>query len=461
MIHFKNRRQTKCRGTAMIWIVVSFGVLCMFCGLAVDLGRAQTVKTELRRAADAAARAAAAELANGGTDGQIYTAAYQVAYANSADGIAGVGVPVSLRNPVQLNTSTGRHGTITGSADIQIGNWNFNTRTFTVTSDPSQRNAVRVYARRNGDYSYQPRVPLIFTRVLGINSTSVWASSVVAIQVVDTVTVGGTSNLWLAGTENLPPGTVTASVPDSGYPSSKHLWQNDINGPPGVINSTTGEPYDSPPMVPGLLLQPGDLLTVSDVTGTVGNDGKGGAMDSATGGTIYNDTASHPGVVGGKNHNYIYDENEPPQSNTPTGETEHNISDLYAPINSLTGVFLDDKVPDQDAGHAPTEILNFSGTGSNPTRSSTYLKINNYTDPNTKTVYTVTAVSQDYTNVSPKLLQSFYVGSGQNSSGTQQTITVPVGATRLYLGTMDGHEWSNNVGSFTGTVTQKRIVLVQ
>jgi hypothetical protein len=29
---------------------------------------------------------------------------------------------------------------------------------------------------------------------------------------------------------------------------------------------------------------------------------------------------------------------------------------------------------------------------------------------------------------------------------------VPEGATRLFLGTMDGHEWANNLGQFTITV---------
>jgi hypothetical protein len=38
---------------------------------------------------------------------------------------------------------------------------------------------------------------------------------------------------------------------------------------------------------------------------------------------------------------------------------------------------------------------------------------------------------------------------------------VPNNATRLFLGTMDGHEWSNNVGSFQATITQYSIEIVK
>lgn len=47
----------------------------------------------------------------------------------------------------------------------------------------------------------------------------------------------------------------------------------------------------------------------------------------------------------------------------------------------------------------------------------------------------------------PALKQVFFVGSSQ-------TVVVPQGATRLYLGVMDGYEWSNNPGSFNVTISQ-------
>ena len=43
----------------------------------------------------------------------------------------------------------------------------------------------------------------------------------------------------------------------------------------------------------------------------------------------------------------------------------------------------------------------------------------------------------------------FVIGDGTNSLGAIQRVTVPDGATRLFLGTMDGSGWYNNPGSFS------------
>ena len=55
----------------------------------------------------------------------------------------------------------------------------------------------------------------------------------------------------------------------------------------------------------------------------------------------------------------------------------------------------------------------------------------------------------------PQLGQIFYIGNGLSGDtnagdfgGTAQSVTVPTGATRLYLGTTDGDGWYNNTGSF-------------
>jgi hypothetical protein len=70
--------------------------------------------------------------------------------------------------------------------------------------------------------------------------------------------------------------------------------------------------------------------------------------------------------------------------------------------------------------------------------------------------------NREYTNVQPQVQQVFYAGSGTNSGNIQQSIVVPSGATRFFLGTMDGQEWSNNSGQFAGiTITQYRVILVQ
>ncbi len=52
----KARVRSRRSGMAFIYIIVALVAMLGFCSFAVDLGRVQTAKTELRRAADAAAR---------------------------------------------------------------------------------------------------------------------------------------------------------------------------------------------------------------------------------------------------------------------------------------------------------------------------------------------------------------------------------------------------------------------
>jgi hypothetical protein len=44
------------------------------------------------------------------------------------------------------------------------------------------------------------------------------------------------------------------------------------------------------------------------------------------------------------------------------------------------------------------------------------------------------------------------MGDGLTSGSLSQTITVPAGATRLFLGTMDIFGWANNIGEFQVTI---------
>lgn len=95
----------------------------------------------------------------------------------------------------------------------------------------------------------------------------------------------------------------------------------------------------------------------------------------------------------------------------------NGLSDIVAPINSLIGVFLGPDEP--DAGRTP-DVLDFSRIG------------------------------LDFASLSPQLQQTFYIGDGLRGEGVgpQQIFNVPEGATRLFLGTMDGGEWNNNAGAF-------------
>src|SRR3954464_5521755 len=101
------RKLNRSRGVAMVYAIMIMTAMCMILSLAVDYGHAQLVKTELRRAADASARAAAAYIYSDLNLG--IAAAQDVASRNKADGVA---VTVAMK-------------------DIEYGYWDVKKKTFT------------------------------------------------------------------------------------------------------------------------------------------------------------------------------------------------------------------------------------------------------------------------------------------------------------------------------------------
>ena len=104
-------------------------------------------------------------------------------------------------------------------------------------------------------------------------------------------------------------------------------------------------------------------------------------------------------------------------SDGPNGESGYILSDpaqnniaglLNVPLDGLVGLFLGPGVPST----APAS-LDFSSIG------------------------------LTYTSLSPGVDQPFYMGDG-----SVQSLVVPAGATRMFLGTVDGFGWYNNVGAF-------------
>jgi hypothetical protein len=59
-----------------------------------------------------------------------------------------------------------------------------------------------------------------------------------------------------------------------------------------------------------------------------------------------------------------------------------------------------------------------------------------------------TQIARDYLTLEPALKQVFFIGDGLTTSNDIQQVIVPPGATRLFLGPMDGSRWNDNVGSF-------------
>jgi hypothetical protein len=104
---------------------------------------------------------------------------------------------------------------------------------------------------------------------------------------------------------------------------------------------------------------------------------------------------------------------------------QHGISDITAPANALVGVFLGAEPPNNSP--APS-ALDFTSGGN-------------------------VAGGFDFKSLAPKLKQVFFIGDGKATDGSVQSFAIPEGATRLYLGGMDGYGWYNNSGAFEVNVT--------
>jgi hypothetical protein len=184
---------------------------------------------------------------------------------------------------------------------------------------------------------------------------------------------------------------VQASIVTVAVPGTASPWLA------GMPNGSTcclvdSAPAQSPVLVPVTLI-PGTVLTFS----SVGTTKHGPALPLV-------DADGRPGMFTSK-----------------IGGEENGIADATAQLSSLMGVFLDANQP--DLSPAPGG-LNFSGAG-----------------------------GMDFLSLSPLLKQPFFIGNGLTAGAAVQEFVIPAGATRLFLGTMDGFEWNNNGGSLEVTIS--------
>jgi hypothetical protein len=295
------------------------------------------------------------------------------------------------------------------NSDITLGTWTLPSGPFTTGGASPNAIQIKVYRTK----ARSTAIPLTFAQILGQSSCDMTATAIALFNQQSTTTYVSTKgDPWLAGE---PTGTI-GSVTDAGYAgpnvNSVHPWAHDIAGPAGT-KMASGEYYASPAQV-ALTVVPGAVITLTNVTGQGTNDPTL-AMNTADG----NDLGGNPSAT-------TYD-----WAATGSPAAEHGISSVTMPHNAIVGVFLNNNVPDTDPAAQPP-ALDFSTQG-----------------------------ERDFTVLTPQLRQPFYAGDGQTSSNVQQQIVVPAGATRLFLGTMDGHEWSNNVGGYNATITNTTISIVQ
>jgi len=139
----------------VVYVAIVLVAVMAIASLAVDLGRAQCAKTELHRAAYAAARYGA----TGIDDGTAITKAIAAAADNLVDG-----TPLVLDNNLPGNPK-----------DVEVGNFDPTlTPRFSATRTPA--NAVRVTARRTAERG--TAIPLLFARVVGSKSCDLNVTSI-------------------------------------------------------------------------------------------------------------------------------------------------------------------------------------------------------------------------------------------------------------------------------------------
>jgi hypothetical protein len=189
--------------------------------------------------------------------------------------------------------------------------------------------------------------------------------------------------------------STTMARADLVVPGTADPW---LAGMSGSATASGGDTLadSAPVLVSGLTLIPGKALTFQ-VTGAVGYGPASSTVASTPDGMLYSG-------------NFI----------SHIAGAENGISNYRVPIDALVGVFLGNAAP--NLSPAPS-MLDFSPSGNVPGGTG-------------------------YHMLSPSLKQVFFIGDGLDGSSALQSIIIPAGATRLYLGTSDGFQWSNNQGQF-------------
>ncbi len=162
-----------------------------------------------------------------------------------------------------------------------------------------------------------------------------------------------------------------------------------LSGQPDGTTASSGDvaPDESPVLLSGVPIASGNVIRFPQVSGAVSRGA--GSGPGPEGASIF---THFPGAQNG-------------------------FSDITAPIESLLGVFVGDALPDPAA---PPAALDFGSVE-----------------------------ARNFASLSPAVAQIFFIGDGRTDADDVQDFVVPDGASRLFLGVMDGFGWYNNTGAFT------------
>ena len=156
------------RGAIAILAAMLLAIVFGMVAFAIDIGYLCMVRTELQRAADAAAHAAAFELPNGN---QVIAVAKQYAGLNYSPNSS---TPGNAMN--KENGKTAAADSILVESDVVLGTWNPESRTFIQTIFADEANAVQATVRRS--QSGGNPLWLFFGQILGRNTANVEATAI-------------------------------------------------------------------------------------------------------------------------------------------------------------------------------------------------------------------------------------------------------------------------------------------
>jgi len=143
------RQQKERRGAVIVLVAICMVLLFGMVAFALDVGYIVNSQTELKRACDAGALAGAGELVNGtGSVSAIVTQYVGLNYV-------------------------GNKKIATSDVQVDLGNWDRNTRSFTVSND--RPSALKVKVVRNN-------APLFFARIFGKDKFNIEATSIATYQ---------------------------------------------------------------------------------------------------------------------------------------------------------------------------------------------------------------------------------------------------------------------------------------
>ena len=227
--------QRRRKGIGLIWAMIMILGLCAIASLAVDYGRVQLVKSQLRCAADASALAAGDVMLTDPVGAR--TAAIQIARANKAE-----------NTPVTLDATQ----------DVEFGTWEPGSKQFSPLGSAllSSANAVRVTARRVTARGNPVDLP--FAKLIGMNTCDVSASAIASASVTG-FSVVGLNYVKLSGGavtgSNASPASVASngditltggsSIVGSAHPGVGHTYKS---GTTRVTGST--DPLSAPLVYP-------------------------------------------------------------------------------------------------------------------------------------------------------------------------------------------------------------------